>query len=144
MPGAEGGFAYVPPARQLCVSNALLSPCRPHVPPLFRFCLQLVAAFRATLEEIKDASLLLHVVDVSHPSASAQVRLRLCRMPRLLAPVKPAIGPPCSWEFTRRRPWAAQKSPPPSHSHPSQHAVHHCSQRLPCLHPCLLTSRLTP
>jgi 50S ribosomal subunit-associated GTPase HflX len=35
--------------------------------------LQLVAAFRATLEEIKDASLLLHVVDVSHPSAAAQI-----------------------------------------------------------------------
>ena len=34
---------------------------------------QLVAAFRATLEEIKDASLLLHVVDASHPSAAAQV-----------------------------------------------------------------------
>lgn len=35
--------------------------------------LQLVAAFRATLEEIQDASLLLHVVDVSHPNAPAQV-----------------------------------------------------------------------
>ena len=35
---------------------------------------QLVAAFRATLEEIRDASLLLHVVDASHPSAAAQVR----------------------------------------------------------------------
>lgn len=34
---------------------------------------QLVAAFRATLEEIKDATMLLHVVDVSHPSAAAQV-----------------------------------------------------------------------
>lgn len=34
---------------------------------------QLIAAFRATLEEIKDASLLLHVVDASHPSAAAQV-----------------------------------------------------------------------
>lgn len=34
---------------------------------------QLVAAFRATLEEIKDATLLLHVVDASHPSAAAQV-----------------------------------------------------------------------
>ena len=33
---------------------------------------QLVAAFRATLEEIKDASLILHVVDVSHPNAAAQ------------------------------------------------------------------------
>lgn len=33
---------------------------------------QLVAAFRATLEEIADAALLLHVVDVSHPNAAAQ------------------------------------------------------------------------
>ena len=33
---------------------------------------QLVAAFRATLEEISDASLLLHVVDVSHSGAAAQ------------------------------------------------------------------------
>jgi len=32
----------------------------------------LVAAFRATLEEIAEADLLLHVVDVSHPSAEAQ------------------------------------------------------------------------
>jgi len=34
---------------------------------------QLVAAFRATLEEIKEAHLLLHVVDVSDPNAPAQV-----------------------------------------------------------------------
>ena len=33
---------------------------------------QLVAAFRATLEEIGEASLLLHVVDVSSPNAAAQ------------------------------------------------------------------------
>ena len=33
---------------------------------------QLVAAFRATLEEIKEAQLLVHVVDVSHPNAAAQ------------------------------------------------------------------------
>jgi len=33
----------------------------------------LVAAFRATLEEIKDSTLLLHVVDVSSPLAGAQV-----------------------------------------------------------------------
>lgn len=32
-----------------------------------------MAAFRATLEEIAEASLLLHVVDVSHPTAAAQV-----------------------------------------------------------------------
>ena len=33
----------------------------------------LVAAFRATLEEINDATLLLHVVDVSQANAAAQV-----------------------------------------------------------------------
>ncbi|NJN53482.1 MAG: GTPase HflX [Anaerolineae bacterium] len=34
---------------------------------------QIVAAFRATLEEIRDADLLLHVVDVTHPHVVAQV-----------------------------------------------------------------------
>ena len=33
---------------------------------------QLIAAFRATLEEIAEAQMLVHVVDVSHPNASAQ------------------------------------------------------------------------
>ena len=33
---------------------------------------KLVAAFRATLEEIREASLILHVVDISHPGAAAQ------------------------------------------------------------------------
>ncbi len=33
---------------------------------------QLVAAFQATLEEIQEADLLLHVVDVSHPNAEVQ------------------------------------------------------------------------
>ena len=33
---------------------------------------QLVAAFRATLEEIEEADLLLHVVDISHPNAREQ------------------------------------------------------------------------
>ncbi len=32
----------------------------------------LVAAFRATLEEIAEADLLLHVIDITHPQASAQ------------------------------------------------------------------------
>jgi GTP-binding protein HflX len=35
---------------------------------------QLVAAFRATLEEIAEADLLLHVVDITHPNALAQWR----------------------------------------------------------------------
>lgn len=34
---------------------------------------QLVAAFKATLEEVTEADLLLHVVDVSHPEAEAQI-----------------------------------------------------------------------
>jgi GTPase len=33
---------------------------------------QLVAAFRATLEELTDADLLLHVVDITHPNAAEQ------------------------------------------------------------------------
>ena len=35
---------------------------------------QLVVAFRATLEEISEADLLLHVIDVAHPRARAQSR----------------------------------------------------------------------
>lgn len=34
---------------------------------------QIVAAFRATLEEIQDADVLLHVVDATHPQAAAQI-----------------------------------------------------------------------
>jgi GTP-binding protein HflX len=35
---------------------------------------QLVAAFRATLEELSDADLLLHVVDITHPDAAEQAQ----------------------------------------------------------------------
>jgi len=35
---------------------------------------QLVAAFRATLEELEEAMLLLHVVDITHPDAEEQAR----------------------------------------------------------------------
>lgn len=35
---------------------------------------ELVAAFRATLEEISEADVLLHVVDITHANASAQVK----------------------------------------------------------------------
>ncbi len=34
---------------------------------------QIVAAFRATLEEISDADILLHVVDTTHPNAAEQI-----------------------------------------------------------------------
>ncbi len=37
----------------------------------------LVAAFRATLEEIADADLLLHVIDIAHPRAAAQAEVVL-------------------------------------------------------------------
>ncbi|GIW13084.1 MAG: GTPase HflX [Tepidiforma sp.] len=54
---------------------------------------QLVAAFRATLEELEDADLLLHVVDISHPGAYAHVQtvdttlrdLGVHEKPRLIA-----------------------------------------------------------
>lgn len=35
---------------------------------------QLVAAFRATLEEVQDADLLVHVVDITHPNAEEQAQ----------------------------------------------------------------------
>lgn len=35
---------------------------------------QLVAAFRATLEELEEATVLLHVVDITHPDAEQQAR----------------------------------------------------------------------
>jgi GTP-binding protein HflX len=35
----------------------------------------LIAAFQATLEELTDADLLLHVVDITHPNASAQAQI---------------------------------------------------------------------
>ncbi len=53
----------------------------------------LIAAFRATLEEVRDADMIIHVVDVSHPNAHEQIEvvedtlaeLDVPRIPRLLA-----------------------------------------------------------
>lgn len=36
---------------------------------------QLIAAFRSTLEQVKEADLLLHVVDMSHPEAQDQIEV---------------------------------------------------------------------
>lgn len=36
---------------------------------------ELVAAFRATLEEVLEASLILHVRDISHPDTAAQKQM---------------------------------------------------------------------
>ena len=54
---------------------------------------QLVAAFRATLEELSEADLLLHVVDITHPNAAEQsqtvedtlAKLGLANKPRVTA-----------------------------------------------------------
>jgi GTP-binding protein HflX len=51
----------------------------------------LVAAFRATLEEVVEADLLLHVVDLSHPAAAQQVTTVHGVLDDLEAFAKPAI-----------------------------------------------------
>ena len=51
-----------------------------------------VAAFRATLEEIEESAMVLHVVDITHPNAGEQVdviegvleELNLARLPRIM------------------------------------------------------------
>ena len=53
----------------------------------------LIAAFRATLEELLEADILIHVVDVSHPNAEAQIEtvedtlaeIEMPQVPRILA-----------------------------------------------------------
>jgi GTP-binding protein HflX len=51
----------------------------------------LIAAFRATLEEIDEASVLVHVVDVTHPNAAEQVQTVLDVLEELGADNKPII-----------------------------------------------------
>ncbi|MFN2111839.1 MAG: GTPase HflX [Anaerolineales bacterium] len=51
----------------------------------------LVAAFRATLEEIAEADLLLHVVDVTHPQAMAQVEAVHATLKEIQAETIPTI-----------------------------------------------------
>lgn len=71
-----------------------------------------VAACRATLEEIKDASVILHVVDISHENAAGQCEAVLqvssmplpflqCQHTALNVPLQPSTclsegSPPCS------------------------------------------------
>jgi len=50
-----------------------------------------VAAFRATLEELEEADLLLHVVDVSHPNADRQVEVVLETLADLGLDEKPVL-----------------------------------------------------
>ena len=51
----------------------------------------LVAAFRATLEEIREAALILHVLDATHPNAAAQSRVVAKMLEELGAADRPAI-----------------------------------------------------
>lgn len=53
---------------------------------------QLVAAFHATLEEITDADLLVHVVDVTHPQVSRQAETVMRTLEQLNAAHKPLIS----------------------------------------------------
>ena len=51
----------------------------------------LIAAFRATLEEINEATVLLHVVDVTHPNAAEQVQTVIDVLEELGADDKPVV-----------------------------------------------------
>lgn len=53
---------------------------------------QLVAAFRATLEEVTEADLLLHVVDASHPQMEAQIQAVQEVLTELGAQDKPVVA----------------------------------------------------
>jgi len=51
----------------------------------------LIAAFRATLEEINEASVLMHVVDVMHPNAAEQMQTVMSVLEDLGADDKPVV-----------------------------------------------------
>lgn len=51
----------------------------------------LIAAFRATLEEINEATVLIHVVDVTHPNAAEQMQTVLDVLEELGADDKPVV-----------------------------------------------------
>jgi GTP-binding protein HflX len=61
-----------------------------------------MVAFRATLEELKSANLLLHVIDISNPRHMEQIRsvekilteLKIERLPQVLALNKMDLVPP--------------------------------------------------
>jgi GTP-binding protein HflX len=52
----------------------------------------LVAAFRATLEEVAEADMLLHVVDITHPNALEQSRAVEETLTEIEATGKPVVG----------------------------------------------------
>ncbi len=52
---------------------------------------QLIAAFRATLEEISEATVLIHVVDVTHPNAAEQVHTVNTTLEELAVDSRPVV-----------------------------------------------------
>lgn len=52
---------------------------------------ELVAAFRATLEEIREADVLLHVLDITHPNAEQQTQTVLDTLRELRADDRPVL-----------------------------------------------------
>ena len=52
---------------------------------------QLIAAFRATLEEVTEADLLMHVVDISHPYYEDQIKAVYSTLDELNATAKPIV-----------------------------------------------------
>lgn len=89
---------------------------------------QLVAAFRATLEEIGEASLLLHVVDVSSPNAAAQSDT-VCKILKDLGIDLPIVT---VWNKVGLSLLNCNQLPPRSSNHSWQRAF---SQEMPC--PCV-------
>ena len=51
----------------------------------------LIAAFRATLEEINEATVLMHVVDITHPNAPEQMQTVIDVLEELGADDKPMV-----------------------------------------------------
>jgi GTP-binding protein HflX len=51
----------------------------------------LIAAFRATLEEINEAAVLIHVLDITHPNAAEQARTVVSVLEELGADNKPVV-----------------------------------------------------
>src|SRR5574341_1423941 len=66
-PGARPRRVNMPSGRDVLVTDTVgFIQKLPHL---------VVAAFRATLEEIREADLILHVADVSHPAVEYQIRV---------------------------------------------------------------------
>jgi len=61
-----------PTTRRVCLPGGHLALLTDTVGFIQKLPTQLVAAFRATLEEISEADLLIHIVDITHPNALTQ------------------------------------------------------------------------